>query len=633
MLQSMRDKAKSWVTVVVVAIIAFMMAITGLETLAPNPNNPTVASVNGQDITRAQLAQALEQQRRMLIQQMGDQFDPSMIDEGIFKNAVLQSLIDRSLQLQDAEKQGMDIGQDALDRMIVSMPEFQQDGRFDQARFQMLVRNFGMTPLQFKQMLKEENLLIQLRSGFSASEFVTDAEMQKLSALENQTRDIAWLTLPAAPVRDAVVPSEEEIKAYYENNKENYMTPEEVVVNYIELSRADLAKSVAIDGDDIAVEYQQRIDSLKEDKGERQQVASILIATGEKRTPAEAEKRAKDIRRQLEQGKDFAAIAKKYSDDAVTASKGGDMGIVESGFFGDAFDDAVAELKVGDVSQPVETDYGMQILKLIAREEAKLPTLEQLRDDIVDSLKTRAVEDLFLDKSRQLADISFEAADLVQPAEQFGLEIKSSEAFGRDGGLGIASNPKVVKAAFSDDVLNLGANSEIIELSPESVAVIRVKEHHKPELIALDDVKGGITTALKKQTAYEQLQEKTGKLIAAIKSGDAEKVAKDENLQWQESKGVSRGQTGIPRQLLNKAFKMPHPGSDSVVLDSAELPNGDMAIISLSRVYAGAYTSEEREKMKGLLQYIAGSNGRNTYGEYLQSLKNSGDVQIKTNDE
>ena len=231
MLQSMRESAKSWVTFVVVGIIAFMMAITGLETLAPNPNNPDVATVNGDEITRAQLVQSMEQQRRVLIQRMGDQFDPSLINEEQLRESVLKSLIDRTLLLQEAKSGGMDMGQQELDAMIVSMPEFQQDGKFNQDRFMMMVRSFGMSPLQFRSLMRDETVLAQMQAGVAGSEFVTLQEIQQLTALENQKRDIAWLKLDAAALRESIQPTEEEIEAYYQANGSLFMTEEQVVIS------------------------------------------------------------------------------------------------------------------------------------------------------------------------------------------------------------------------------------------------------------------------------------------------------------------------------------------------------------------------------------------------------------------
>ncbi len=634
MLQLMRDKAKSWVTFIVVGIIAFMMAITGLETLAPNPNNPDVAKVNGKEITRADLAQAVERQRRALIQQMGDQFDPTMLDEKFLREAVLKSLIDRALMLQDAEDSEMEVGTEALDRMIVSMQEFQQDGSFSQERFQMMVRSYGMTPLQFKNMLREESLLIQLRSGLTSTEFVTRAELDRLNALEKQTRDISWLILSAEKVRETVQLTDDEINAYYEANSDRFMTSEQVIVSYVELKKEDLANAVEVSEDDVQSEYQARIEQLKEDATAEQQVSTILIATGGKRTLEEARARASEIEGKLKDGADFADLAKEYSDDPVTASKGGDMGLVQVGFFGDDFDDAISGLDVGGVSAPVETDFGLQILTVTNRKGQDIPALEDLRASIESSLKAREVDDLYLQQSRLLADISFESADLGQPAEQLGLVITNSEPFGRQGGIGITANQQIVSAAYSDDVLELGANSELVEVSPEHAVVVRVSKHLKPELMPLPDVREGIVSILRNQKSEAQMKSHADELVTKLKEEGANKqlIATADSLSWVESAKTTRVQQGVPRQLLQTAFKMSHPGS-SVAYDTTVLPNGDLALIALTAINPGVTSEADEQRLRGLGQYLANSNGRNLFNEYLRSIKDGAKVEFIKSEE
>lgn len=633
MLQSMRDKAKSWVTFVVVGIIAFMMAITGLETLAPNPNNPEVASVNGKDITRAELAQAVDQQRRILIQQMGGQFDPSMLDDQLLQSSVLEALIDRQLLLQNAEDQKMDISQSQIDKLIVSMPQFQQNGRFDADRFQMMVRSYGMSPLQFRDAIREETLLLQLRSGVANTEFVTAEELKRLQSLEGQTRDLAWVVLPADEVRKAIVPSDDEIKAYYDANSNQFMTPEQVVVDYVVLNKNDIAKNIDVTAEDIEAEYQYRIEQLKQQSGNNAHVSVILIQTGEDRSFEEAKARANEVVAKLEAGYSFSELARSYSDDPMTAGKGGDLGAVEPGFFGDEFDNTVAGLDVGEVSGPIETDFGLQILTVTSRDEADLPSLNEMSADIETALKQNEVDSLFLEQTRQLADISFEASDLDQPAEQLGLNIMTSEPFGRNGAdSGIATDGRVSAAAFSDDVLNLGANSELIEITPEQAVVLRVKDHKKPELIPLADVKDAITATLKDARAAEQLAVSSEALIDKLQSGSSLKVLADEQkLEVVESLKTNRNKADVPAQLLQKAFKMPHPGK-SVSYDTAILPNGDYAIVALSAIYPGEATANP-EQLKGLGQFIAASNGRVMFDEYLASLKERGKVNILLNNE
>ncbi|MFK0570197.1 SurA N-terminal domain-containing protein [Endozoicomonas sp.] len=633
MLQSMRDKAKSWVTFLVVGIIAFMMAITGLETLAPNPNNPKVASVNGKDITRAELAQAVDQQRRVLIQQMGEQFDPSMLDDQLLQSSVLESLIDRQLMLQSAEDQDMDIGQTQVDKLILSMPQFQQNGRFDKDRFQMVVRSYGMSPLQFRDALREETLLLQLRSGIANTEFVTEQELKRLQSLEGQTRDLAWVVLPADAVRNAIIPSEDEIKSYYEANSNQFMTPEQVVVDYVILNKGDIAKSISVTAEDIEAEYQYRVEQLQQQAGNNTQVSVILIQTGEERTLEAAKSRAGEVIAKLKSGTVFSDLAKSYSDDPMTAEKGGDLGTVEPGFFGDEFDNTVAELKAGEVSSPIETNFGIQILKVTSRDQPEVPSLNEMRSGIETALKQNEVDSLFLEQSRELADISFEASDLVQPAEQLGLTITTSESFGRNGAdSGISSDRRIPAAAFSDDVLNLGTNSELIEITPEQALVLRVKEHKKPELMPLADVKDGIVATLKDNRAAEQLAASSEELIARLQSGSSLKVlAGEQKLEVIESLKTSRNKAGVPAQLVQKAFKMPHPGQ-SVAYDTAILPNGDYAVIALSGIYPGEMTANS-EQLRGLGQFIASSNGRVMFDEYLASLKERGKVKIKLNGE
>lgn len=628
MLQLMRNKAKSWVTFIVVGIIAFMMAITGLETLAPNSNNPEVASVNGKDITRAELAQAVDQQRRVLIQQMGGQFDPSMLDDQLLQSSVLDALIDRQLMLQSAEDQNMDIGQSQIDKLILSMPQFLQNDRFDKDRFQMAVRSYGMTPLQFRDALREETLLLQLRSGIANTEFVTEQELKRLQSLEGQTRDLAWVVLPADVVRDAITLTEEEVTTYYEASSNQFMTPEQVVVDYVVLSKGDIARNISVTAEDIEAEYQYRVEQLKQLSGNNTNVSVILIQTGDERSLDEAKARANEVITRLQSGTSFSELAKSYSDDPMTAEIGGDLGTVEPGFFGDEFDNTVSGLNAGEVSAPIETDFGIQILKVTSRDEAEVPSLNDLRVEIEAALKQNEVDSLFLEQSRQLADISFEASDLVQPAEQLGLSIITSEVFGRNGGdSGISSDRRIPAAAFSDDVLNLGANSELIEITPEQALVLRVKEHKKPELMPLADVRDSIVATLKDSRAAEQQTIRSEEMVAKLQSGSSlESLAIEQQLEVVKSLKASRNKTDVPAQLLQKAFKMNHPGK-SVSYDSAVLPNGDYAVVALSAIHPGEAVANP-DQFRGLGQFIAASNGRVMFDEYLASLKERGKVKI-----
>ena len=550
MLQDMRDKAQGWVAKVIVAAIAFTFAVFGLESLRPNSSNPEVATVGGEAITQQQLLETMDQQRRMLIQQMGQNFDPSMLDERMLQTSALESLIQRAVLSSAVADNKMAISDQMIDQVIRTAPEFQVEGRYNSDRVLQYVRSMGMSVAQFRSLLREEMVTTQLRAGIAASEFMTPYELQNFSNLQNQTRDISWMTLSAEKAKNAVSVTDNEIQAFYDADASRFMQAEQVSVNYVILDRAKLADAINITEDDIHTRYVTRVAELKKEADEQMTASMILLEPSEKRDEAASLEEAKAIRAKLDSGAVFADLAKEFSDDTDSAARGGSLGAVESGFFGDTFDDALASLKSGEISQPVETDFGVVIIRRDSAAEARVPSLEQMRASLVKELREQTVDPIFIEKSQKLADISFEASDLVQPAETLGLKIQKSNLFSRDGGEGVAGNKAVVAAAFSDDVVNLGANSDLIELSPGQVMVLRVNEHKKAERKSLTDVRGEVEAQLRQQKGEEKLEKTVGELLTQLAGGaDTAVVAKDNDLTWDFKEKVQRFSREVPAQV------------------------------------------------------------------------------------
>ena len=624
MLQSMRENAKSWGSIIVVAIIAFMMAITGLESLTPNLRNKHVAKVNGEEISQFDFLNAQEQQRRMLMQRMGEHFDPALINEAVFVDSVLNGLIDNILQMQDAKSHRMLVSEAAVDKQILGMTEFQKSGRFDQDYYVKLLRNVGMTPQQFRNLLIEETLLNQLRFGFAGSEFTTEAESDAISRLENQTRDIKWQKFAIGPIRVETKISEEEIENYYKERKEDYMTQEKVVIQYVEINKKQLSLGVKVDEESIQREYNIRLEKLKQSAIKQVRISTILVVVNEKRNREEAKKRAEKAYQDLGKGESFEKLARLYSDDKESAKKGGDMGFVQPGFFGEVFDEAVASLNIGEISKPVETPSGLQIIKVTDRKDSPSLDLESVRQEIIEQLQLEMVDTMYLEKIRQLADIAFESADLERPSKDLSLSLHISEAFGRNGSAsGIASNDQIVKAAFGEDVLKFGVNSDVIEVGAGRSIVLRVQEHRPPKLKTLSEVQESIVEILKNNIAKE-------KLLAVVKSrieSLTQQVAQvqDDQETWQEQKKVTRSANTVPSLVLKKAFSMPKPSNDVPSYDYVSLSGGDIMIVSVVSVYSMQPDSNS-ESDKMLRRYISNNKGRQIQSEYLSSLKSKADI-------
>ena len=497
MLQNIRDNSQGWIAKTIIGVIVVLMALTGFDAIfRATSHSQDAAKVNGDTITQAELGQAVEMQRRQLMRQLGREFDPSMLDDKMLREAALKGLIDRKLLLQGAHDAGFVFSDAAVDQVILQTPEFQQNGSFSAERFDQFIRELGFSRMQFRQTLAEEMLISQLRAGLAGSSFVTEDELAAYARLNKQTRDFASLTFKADP--SAIKVSDEDVKTYYDAHAKEFMSPDQVVIDYIELKKSAYFDQVQVSDADLQAQYQKEISNL----AEQRRAAHILVEVNDKVTDEQAKARITEIQQRLEKGEDFAKLAKETSQDPGSAANGGDLGYAGKGVYDEAFEAALYDLKPDQVSAPVRTQFGYHLIKLLGVEAPQVPTFASLKDKLTRELKTSQVEQRYVEASKKVEDAAFEASDLAQPAQDLGLKVQTSEPFGRDGGAqGITANRAVIQAAFSQEVLEEGANSSAIELDPDTTVVIHAKEHRKPAQLALEAVAEPIRKELARERA------------------------------------------------------------------------------------------------------------------------------------
>lgn len=620
MLQNIRDNSQGWIAKTIIGLIVVLMALTGFEAIfQAASHSQDAAKVNGQTISQNELSQAVDMQRRQLMQQLGKDFDPAMLDEKMLREAALKGLIDRKLLLQGAEDAKFAFSEAALDQLILQTPEFQVDGKFSAERFDAVIRQMGYGRMQFREMLAQEMLIGQLRTGLAGSSFVTDKQVDAFARLENQTRDFASLTFKANPA--AVKVSDEEIKAHYDQHAKEFMTPDQVVIDYIELKKATFFDQVSVNEDELKALYEKEIANL----AEQRRAAHILVEVNDKTDDAQAKARIEEIQQRLSKGEDFAKLAKEFSQDPGSAANGGDLGFAGPGVYDPAFEDALYKLNKDQVSAPVRTEYGYHLIKLLGVEAPEVPTFASLKDKLTHELKTQQVEQKFVEVTKQLEDSAFEASDLAQPAQELGLKVQTSAPFGREGGEGITANRSVIQAAFSEEVMDEGANSSALELDPETVVVLRVKEHRKPEQLALEAVSKNIREHLAKEKATAELKAKADKLIAGLRDGSIAKGADQEGQKWKVQEAVTRNQEGIDPAELQAAFRMAKPESkDKPVYGSVVLGDGSLVVLQLKGVNEGAAASDE-EKVQ-IRRYLASRAGQQDFAAFRKQLEASADI-------
>lgn len=616
MLQNIRDRSQGWIAKVIIGFIILLMALTGFEAIIrATGHQGAVALVNGDEIKQTELAQAVEMQRRQLQQQLGQGFDPSTLDDRLLRESALKALIDKQLLLQSAKADRFAFSEQALDQLILNTPEFQTEGRFDPQRFDQAVRQMNYNRLQFRDLLRDEMLIGQLRAGIVGSNFVTDADIEAFAALERQTRDFALRTVKASPA--GITPTQDEIQAYYDSHKNAFMTPEQVVIEYVELKKDAFLAKAKVDESRLQAAYKSEIANLSEQRD----AAHILIEVNDKQNDEQAKAKIQHIQERLKKGEDFAKLAKEFSQDPGSAANGGDLGFAGRGVYDPAFEEALYALAPQQVSAPVRTSFGWHLIKLQGVQAPEVPTLASVRPRLEQQLRAEDADRLFVEAGRKLESSAYESSDLGQPAQELGLQVKTSAPFGREGGEGLTANRQVIEAAFSEDVLRNGANSTALQLDPETLVVIRGKEHRTPQLQPLDAVRNEIVTRLTQEKAAAVAKQTGEQQLKTLRDG-GKAVAGD----WRTVEAATRNQEGIDPQVLQAAFRMAKPEGDKPSYAGVSLQNGDFVLIRLQGVGVPkeALSAEDKALYR---RYLASRAGQVDFAAYRRALDAKAEIK------
>jgi peptidyl-prolyl cis-trans isomerase D len=503
----------------------------------------------------------------------------------------------------------------------LQIPAFQENGKFNADLFDQRIRQQGYNRMQFRHELEKDILASQLQAGVAGSSFVTDEEILAFARLEKQTRDFATLLIKADP--KSVVLDDEQLQAYYNEHNSQFMSQEQVVLEYIELKKSVFFDQVEVSDEDLQRAYQKEIANL----AEQRQAGHILLEVSDKLTDDQAKAQLVSLKQRLDQGEDFAALATEFSKDPGSATKGGDLGFAAPGVYDAAFEEALYALKPGEVSAPVRSQFGWHLIKLLGVQAPQVPSFASLKDKLVNDLKAQQVETRFVDVSKELEDAAFEASDLSQPAQEHGLQVKTSAAFGREGGVGITANRQVIQAAFSQEVLEDAANSGAIELDPDTVVVLRVKEHLQPALLPFADVSAAIRQQLTVEHASEAAKAQGEALLTSLREGKTQLTQAQTGQAWTLVEAATRNQEGVDPLVLQQAFRMPKPSSaQQPTFVGISLAGGDFVLARLNGVNAPVEALSDEDKAI-YRRFLTSRSGQQDFAAYSRQQEAAATVE------
>ncbi len=626
MLQNIRENIQGTVAKVIIGLIIVPFAIFGIDSLVGGGGPVEVATVNDDKISELELQQAINVQKQQLLARMGDRIQPEMLDDATLRGPALDGLITQRLLQQRAADMKLSISAQLVDQTILSIAAFQDNGKFSPERYQILLQNQGYTPAYFKHMIQQELIVNQLHSGLSESEFVTSKELEKVAGMLQQQRSFNYVTIPLAALADKVTPDDKSIESYYLANKEQFLSPEKVKLDYIDLRIEDFAPPV--DDKALQAEYDREIANMKPVTERR--AAHILIEINKERDEQQALELAGSIVKKVAAGEDFAKLAAQYSDDIGSKNSGGDIGVSDGTVFPPIFEENLAKLNTGEISAPIKTADGIELLKLIEANTRPLPTFAERKDEIAQRLLRDKAQPALLKTVERLRDLVFNSDGLNVPASELKLSVRTSDWIERNSKDPLLGSEKVVAAVFSPEVLKERNNSDVIELNADHYIVVRVKEHQEAQPKPLADVTNDIVKALKQERALEQARQIAADIGKRLTQGDDfKKVVAEAGYTARAVEKTTRngGSNAVP-ELARSVFALPRPDTGKPLpIDTVNTAAGDLALLQLSEVIEGQPDSLNDVQRGAIIAQLRQGFGSEDFAVFMENLRAQAEIE------
>jgi Parvulin-like peptidyl-prolyl isomerase len=629
MLQAMRNKMHGWPAVVLLGVATFAMTFFGIEGYIMSRADTYVAKVGKHEISQQDFQDRMNQLRQQLSAEQGDSFDPDAFEKPEMKLKVLDGMIDQQLLLKANQDWGIRVPDQAVRDYIAAIPAFQISGQFDPATYRTLLAEQRKTPEMFQDDVRASLSTQALPNAIDASTIITDAEVDHYLDLRMQRRDISYAVLPKPQPADATV-TDAQIADYYKAHLADYMNPEQVSLQYLEVNGADLKPDAAPSDADLMKRYES--EKQRYVQPEQREVSHILVNVPANATPdqqkaalAKADKIAAEATPE-----NFAKLAAQDSDDLGSKRQGGDLGWLQKGVTNAAFDTAMFALKKGEISRPVLTPDGYDIIWLRDTRSGEAKSFAEVRDQLLAEATAGDKDRKYNEVAGKLSDSAYQNPSSLEPAAQaLGLSIKTTALFSRQGGEGIAANPKVTKAAFANDVLAQGNNSNLIELGNDDAVVIRVAKHVPAAAKPLAQVHDEIGKTILDQRIEAAAKQQADTLLARLQKGEAlAAVAASANAGIKSANEVVRIQTDVPAVLRDEAFLLPHPAEGKPQYAAVDMHDGSYALLAVDKVQGADLSKVTSEQRNMLRQQMVQAYGAVATQELIKSLRNSTEIKI-----
>jgi len=538
---------------VILALLIVPFAFFGLDSyFKDGPGGGEVATVGGSPIMAVEFEQALREQQDRLRNASDGPVDRTLLESEALRRAVIENLVNRRVLALYAAENRMVVTPAQLQQTITEIPSFQQDGHFSLERYEALLRAQGMTPAMFEARLAQDIRVQQLALPVGEGSFAALASASRFLSAQLEEREVSELKFPVSRFTSEVKLSDEAVQKYYDANGASFERPARVKVEYVVFDEAALEQQVSVSDAEIKTFYEGNRNRFGQP--EERQARHILIqvaADADEEAVKKARAQAEDIRARLKKDPgQFEALAKEFSQDPGSSSRGGDLGFFGRGTMVPAFEDAAFAQPKGEIGDVVRSDFGFHIIQVEAIRAATTRPLEAVREEIRAELSKQAAGRRFAELAEQFSNTVYEQSDSLQPvADLLKLKIQKTDWVTRDAeSVGTYRNAKLIDALFSDDAVKRHHNTQAIELGGNTLISARVTDFEAARRPPLDEVRPAIEKQLRTEEAGRLAAERGAAALAALQKGETVEG------EWSASRKLQRGAPALPGNAMQAVF-------------------------------------------------------------------------------
>ncbi len=632
MLITIRERASGVIGWTVAGVIILVFAVWGIGSYFEGVSKIIVATADDVEIDQEMYQQALTESRRRMVQKMGRNVDTELFASTVFKRQVIEDLLSNTLQKEYLLATGYRVSDAQLATIIQNTPVFQSDGVFDRERYEILIQNAGMSVLGYEQQQRRQGAVDQLMNGFAQSAFVAPSSVDRAWKLLGQRRKATYTTLELDQFLDQIEISEASIAEEYQSNRDAYFKPAEVQVEYLKLSVEELGESLESDESELRGVYDENPERFVQPGSRSASHILIKIEEGADESAVDQVRaNAAEIASRARGGESFSELAKSYSEDTGSARLGGKLGIVRPGTMVKPFEEAVFSLREGDISDPVRTEYGFHVIQLDKVTDSRVQPFDQVREEIEKEVRRLRAEEQFNELAEVFGNVVFEQPDSLDPAaEQVGLDLKRSGWFALNDGKGIASANAVRDAAFNDEVLVDGLNSELIELDADTLVALRKLDYRERRQLSLAEAKPEIEKLLRDQKASVAMDIEGQALLDQLGSGaDWDQLLREKQLG---SVKLPENEEGLVEPLEQaiaaQVYELAAPDGGAVSYGAERISPARFAIFRLEQVVYGDPATMSDEQRLAVERLLLARRGNELILGWRRGLRQRANVQI-----